>query len=242
MPFICDLDNSLTNIDRQKIQSSYELFQKDVQSTRMYIITSYQRKYNFQPLEVTLSNTELNLLVQSAQHSYDVLFHQLSYQEENDKTILSIASISNPFVLLHCGVFLNFDQDIIKLHDTMNGPSPSFSTIQTFKNTPIKNLSIKNLMIRYSHSSVYPIQEEILFKLRRDFHQYALFFWNHIKCDRIGILWKPATFLPHKVLLHDCSGRLILDKDRNQSIVNMTELLAQMIATCDGFISNFELF
>jgi hypothetical protein len=75
-----------------------------------------------------------------------------------------------------------------------------------------------------------------------------LFFWNSNKAEDIGVIWKPAAMLPKKFSVLETALRMPLTSEDSASagnsmglmVLNMHELVANIVAACDGFVTSFE--
>ena len=93
------------------------------------------------------------------------------------------------------------------------------------------------------------VQEDIVQRLREQFHPFALFFWNGIDGGDVLVMWKPGAFLPRKLSILDCSARVPLMYGQQEpesgefdlSIVNATSLLGRILKTCNGCATSFEM-
>ncbi len=126
----------------------------------MYIVSSYDRDNSFAPFlwDYKLTRTELQLLITASKYSYMILRRLLGDPavsvsiESATESALDFNCLYGQFVRKRCNVIFRFSKDVAKKRTTITGDSPSFATVMTYKNAPMKNISVKNLIARYSIS------------------------------------------------------------------------------------------
>lgn len=242
-PLVIDFDlenRSITSEDMTHINQTFTEF-RNYHSMKLpiYIVASFDKERNFAPFvwDYDLSRTELNIIVSSSKYSYMALRASLSGGHGE----IVASSFVHPFLQSRCNVVLRFNKELVKKRKTVTGLAPAFATVQTFKNTSAKSVAVKNLIVRWSNAYSNFIQEEIVDRLRQQFGQYALFFWNGLKGDCVNIIWKPSSFLPKKLSILDCSARVPIDStDVDMCPLNVSELIGRIISICDGHIANVE--
>ena len=85
----------------------------------------------------------------------------------------------------------------------------------------------------------HPLQMEVVKKLRSRFDDIALFFYNHLCGDEIGVIWKPSAFTPRPFsLLYTRNYCVCTGSDEGgTAVVNPGSVVAEMIALSDGLLS-----
>lgn len=126
----------------------------------------------------------------------------------------------------------------------VRGPSAAHVTV--YSNIAPSELTGHGLTVGDGPDVFCPVQSKLVNSLRDKFGHAALFFWNHMRGDRIGLVWRPTLFLPAKFSVKDCSGRLpivgLSDKANSGgstsalTIVNVAGLIAEMVSLSDGLI------
>ncbi len=99
---------------------------------------------------------------------------------------------------------------------------------------------------------MHPIQEEVVERLRTQFGDIALFFWNGLDGQEIGLIWRPKKFLLEKFAILNCSDKIVVSdsldaaaglgsekesKDTTAfTIPNTAAILKRMVAAAEGLI------
>ena len=101
------------------------------------------------------------------------------------------------------------------------------------------------LKFRWTDANCNFLQEEIIRDLRRQFGQFALFFWNGITGDTVHVVWKPAAILPQNMAILDCAGRFPIESSSKEGeakvVFNGLEILGRIINACNGYVSSFDI-
>jgi hypothetical protein len=83
--------------------------------------------------------------------------------------------------------------------------------------------------------------------LTKTFGGFAIFFWNGLKGDEIGIMWRPRVFLTQNFSVMECSSRIVIPDDTNvggsvaPTVVNVASILSDIIAACDGMVADISI-
>lgn len=152
------MDKSITSDEILSIKNSFQSHRQmcatnGIMKSPMYIVTSYNRSNGFQPIlwDHELSTPELSLLVKAASMTCESLTDCLStYDDASDEyeSIESLSKQAQMFVTHRFNVVLRFQSDLIKTETTISGLTPSYALLQSFKNTPVNQLSMRNLIVR----------------------------------------------------------------------------------------------
>jgi hypothetical protein len=133
---------------------------------------------------------------------------------------------------------LRFAKPVVSSHRLKSGDElwnsvqkgPPFARLKVFSNMSGKETSYNNLIVRPG-STPCQIQEEIIGKLRRDFGDVAVFFWNGLSGQDILVVWKPAAFLPGKFGILQAANKVVLE---SSAILNTAQIITKMIAVGEG--------
>lgn len=84
-------------------------------------------------------------------------------------------------------------------------------------------------------------------KLRDRFDDVALFFYNHLKGTEIGLIWKPAAFLPRTFSLMHCHNHCVCaggvsDGNTSVLVVDPGNIVAEMLAISEGALCEAVFF
>lgn len=96
------------------------------------------------------------------------------------------------------------------------------------------------------HSLPNPVQAEIVDRLRARFGRMALFFWDCLQGREVGIVWRPRRFESQTLSILEARHKLPIELslDSNDggafTVVNTTELMADILAACDGTIAEVQ--
>jgi hypothetical protein len=94
---------------------------------------------------------------------------------------------------------------------------------------------------READTTVNPVQEMVVQKLRAAFGQQALFFWDGCRGDVVGVKWRPSVLQPSSFAILSCNDRSVTDAAADGSanaatVPNIPELLTKMLDLSDGLI------
>ena len=96
-----------------------------------------------------------------------------------------------------------------------------------------------------SDSSSNPLQEEFIEKIKNEFQNEAIFFWNGLTGYQLGLMWRPKLFIPKKISILSSKNKLVISdqensaKDKNiESITvpNTIEIIVQIVESSDGLV------
>eukprot|EP01041_Mallomonas_annulata_P007991 gene7991-16353_t len=126
---------------------------------------------------------------------------------------------------------------------------PSCLNSKMYSNISEEMLSGRQMVCSDGHFHPHPIQAEFIHKLRSHFGHYALFFWNHLKADTIGIVWRPVVFLPVKFSIRDSQDKIFCAHGSgtgsgsgmadNVGILDVSTIVVKMLSLSDGLVDKF---
>jgi hypothetical protein len=101
------------------------------------------------------------------------------------------------------------------------------------------------IIVYYSPEYEYrgnPIQANIIRKLRKLFHHYALFFWDDSDGQYLGILWRPRFFTTKEFTVTESRYRTPHTNKGNETSkvimeANYEEIIHDMIQVANGMLS-----
>ena len=113
-----------------------------------------------------------------------------------------------------------------------------FSRLDVFANTAMQDTSIKSIQVS-ENTTPNPIQEDIIQRLRDQYGRVALFFWNSFKGREICVIWRPSLFMPKIGLnIMHMKNKITFSDEIPLVIPNTTSLVAEMIASSEGLLSD----
>lgn len=95
-----------------------------------------------------------------------------------------------------CNLVLQFNSSIQCKGNRGHLSGPKFASLKVYANTVHAFCNPSRLVIGdTSSSSANIIQEGIVQKLRKQFQDVAIFFWDETEGDRLGVILKPSAFV-----------------------------------------------
>lgn len=83
--------------------------------------------------------------------------------------------------------------------------------------------------------SPYPIQHSFVQNLRKKYHHLALFFFNELEGNQIGVIWKPDAFLPQPFSISTSSHQTIAET-QGIGVVNVATVISDFIVLGEGIV------
>ena len=197
----------------------------------------------------TPDKSMLGVVTGLAKNCADRLSHWMSCPNSlNTSTIM----LPEHNIMFTCDVILKFNQSIIcgKRLKKLSGQvvmnnyvrGPTSARIEIFSNISTEEKSGERLVGR-DYPLPHPLQNEVLKKLENEFGHLAIFFFNNIHGDQLGVRWKPDAFIPARFSLLQCRHHYIssslTDSDKTGTmILNAAAVVAEMVNRSDGLIES----
>jgi hypothetical protein len=112
----------------------------------------------------------------------------------------------------------------------MNGPKNS--QVEIFQNVNLSELSDR--VVGKLACGPHQFQTEYFQNIRRKFSHLALFFYNQLDGDKIGIVWKPSSFFPHHFSALQCLHQTV--STSGYSLVNTGSVMSEILALGEGIV------
>ena len=95
-----------------------------------------------------------------------------------------------------CNIVLTFNSSLHCKGSRGHLTGPKYASLKIYANMTKASCSATRLIISDSNvTSANTVQEEIVTKLRKQFNDVALFFWDETAGDRLGVMLKPKAFI-----------------------------------------------
>lgn len=95
-----------------------------------------------------------------------------------------------------CNIVLTFNSSLHCKGSRGHLTGPKYASLKVYANMTKASCSATRLIISDSNvTSANTVQEEIVTKLRKQFNDVALFFWDETAGDRLGVMLKPKAFI-----------------------------------------------
>ena len=95
-----------------------------------------------------------------------------------------------------CNIVLIFNSSLHCKGSRGHLTGPKYASLKVYANMTKASCSATRLIISDSNvTSANTVQEEIVTKLRKQFNDVALFFWDETAGDRLGVMLKPKAFI-----------------------------------------------
>jgi len=247
-PLIVDINKELKVDDYSSIQAFFERakIQNDAK-TAIFVATPYEKESIW--THNCPSKLILKRIIRYAQHSEHILQGLLSFDTEESTQISWKTLFQTPFV--DFDAIIQLDPHMIPYYDfNLNAqPKPkskkkSIFDVPKYKN--VKSAENTGLLVGFN-----PI-ENYMDDLQARFKDVAVFFYDQLGGDKVGVVWNPSYFLPHTFRLANVTFALPLthctkeNKDKKSSsssliIPNVFEMLADLRSLGDGFVLNVSL-
>jgi hypothetical protein len=211
----------------------------------MFIVSSCDKVANFETSVKSPSKVVLRLIVTAAAGSLESLEvwtrdvgnvdESHIYEIMDSSVVGNFANLTIPFSK---ALFAIKRTSGLGVWDgTLRGPP--FARLKLFSNMSTRETAISNLIVK-AGSTPCPVQEEVVAKLRNQFDDFALVFWNGLEGHEVNLVWKPAAFLPEKFKILSSSNRIAItgtaaaSQDSLSSVLNVAEMVVKMVAVGDG--------
>lgn len=236
-PVVVDFAGDLSLDDRVKISLRFKSLREKGTGPSLYLVSSVEKLVDFEPSfcdETSPSRVVLRLVVATAEKSLAAL--DLWVRDERESRVTNLMDAS--MIQTLASATLRFAKPVVSSHRLKSGDElwdsvqkgPPFARLKVFSNMSGKETSYNNLIVRPG-STPCQIQEEIIGKLRRDFGDVAVFFWNGLSGQDILVVWKPAAFLPGKFGILQAANKVVLE---SSVILNTAQIITKMIAVGEG--------
>jgi Nrap protein PAP/OAS1-like domain 5/Nrap protein domain 6 len=144
----------------------------------------------------TIDTTSLHLIQSKARESALKLVSKVLHETEPDSGADSDIFTSSALISECCNIILHFSSAVQckggKTH--LNGPK--YASLKVYSNTEPSSCTAGKLVVAdRSFSSMNSLQEGVVFRLRKQFQDVAIFFWDDTQGDRLGVTLKPKAFL-----------------------------------------------
>jgi len=237
-PVVVDFTGDLSLEDRVKISSRFKSVREKGAGPSLYLVSSLEKAVDFEPSfcdETSPSRVVLRLVVAAAEKALAALDLWVR-EDERESRVTNLMDTS--MIQTLASATLRFAKPVVSSHRLKSGielwdsvqKGPPFARLKVFSNMSGKETSYSNLIVRPG-STPCPIQEEIVGKLRRDFGDVAVFFWNGLSGQDILVVWKPAAFLPSKFGILQAANKVVLE---SSAILNTAQIVTKMIALGEG--------
>jgi hypothetical protein len=113
-----------------------------------------------------------------------------------DEAVEAVFNSGTDALAARFNIMLKFPSSLqCKSKDYLLGPK--VASMKLYSNSVASKAELEEKLLCFPESnSCNPIQEDIVTQLREKFGSLALFFWNDTIGDQVGVILKPAAFLP----------------------------------------------
>lgn len=265
-PFVVDFNNDIAAADMAKMAEDLAAARADpAGGPSMYCVASYDRVMGFRPhfARRAPERVVLQMIGAAARATSDALDERsvgaLEARTLGDSLrVLEHVIAASSELTAHLSLLLVFNKTLAYSGKKYSGGletcaavGPSFANAKLFANSPTADLSHTRLVVTGSEG-LCPVQEELVKALRASYGHYALFFWDETVGSRLGVVLRPKASLPLRFSVLEARHRIVCPgkrvktsqdapgnfKDVPMTVLNTTELIAEMLALGDGRIQD----
>lgn len=103
---------------------------------------------------------------------------------------------SSAFISDCCNIVLHFSSAVQCKGGKGHLNGPKYASLKVYSNTEASSCTASKLVVSdHFFSSLNSLQEGVVTRLRKQFHDIAIFFWDDTQGDRLGVLLNPTVFL-----------------------------------------------
>jgi hypothetical protein len=196
------------------------------------------------PLDSTIERVSLSLIQRSARESS----LQLMARALDEATVPEVSSsIFEGSVLLdeQCNFVLHFNSSLQCKGSNGEGhlKGPKYASLKVYANTVAQTASSADRLVfgEANTSSANMIQEGIVQKLRHQFQDVALFFWDETEGDRVGVTLKPSCFISSMFSSTNSRRKAsIMDVSKSSApmLTDVSQIAMNIFASGDGCFSD----
>lgn len=147
-----------------------------------------------------------------------------------------------------CNFILQFNSS---LHCKGSGEGhlkgPKYASLKVYANTVAQTASSAERLVfgEANTSSANMIQEGIVQKLRQQFQDVALFFWDETEGDRVGVALKPSCFISSTFSSTNSRRKgsimnLDVSKSSAPMLTDVSQIAMNIFTTGDGCFSDIK--
>ena len=141
-----------------------------------------------------------------------------------------------------CNIVLHFNPSMHCKGGRDHLSGPKFATLKVYANTVPASCTPGKLVVGDSSAtSANTVQEGIVKKLRCQFRDVAIFFWDESDGDRVGVMLKPRAFLSSTFSSTTARQKISIteeSKTRCPALLDISQIAMSMYATGGGCFSD----
>jgi Nrap protein PAP/OAS1-like domain 5/Nrap protein domain 6 len=144
----------------------------------------------------TIDTTSLHLIQNKARESALKLVSNVLYETEPGSAADSDIFSSSVLISDCCNIILHFSSAVQCKGGQSHLNGPKYASLKVYSNTEPSSCTAGKLVVSdRSFSSMNSLQEGVVCRLRKQFHDVAIFFWDDTQGDLLGVTLKPTAFL-----------------------------------------------
>lgn len=148
------------------------------------------------PTDCAIERVTLSLIQQCAMESAVHLMSKALDQGNSKGPVSEKIFEGSTLMDEQCNIVLHFSSSLHCKGSRGHLKGPKFASLKVYANTVHTTSNPSRLVIGdTTSSSANIIQEEIVEKLRKQFQDVAIFFWDDSEGDRLGVIFKPSSFV-----------------------------------------------
>lgn len=185
----------------------------------------------------TMDKSSLSLIQCRARESSALLMAQMLLRNEGGEIFEGDNFLSD-----QCSILLHFNPSMHCKGGRDHLSGPKFASLKVYANTVPASCTPNKLVIgEPSATSANTVQESIVKKLRYQFRDVAIFFWDETDGDRVGVMLKPSAFLTSTFSSTTARLRIsVTEESKTHSPVlsDISQIAMSMYATGGGCFSD----
>ena len=240
-PVIVDFDKQFTSEDINNITLKFNEIRKEDKDRAIYIVTNNDRESIMWSKDKPTKQI-LKRIVAFAKQSYFVLMNQFLFDknETNENRTINWKSIFKT-PLNDYNVIIHLDHNQIPQYQF----NIKYSLFEKSRNKLIEkinsqNKNFKNVSNVETIIGMNPIKKFIN-ELQIRYNDKALFFYDGIGGDVIGVVWKPNAFIPRPFTVADSIGSLPASQSQVKSSMSTKKNKLHTLPNVDQIVHEFKI-
>ena len=228
---------------RQKVSDAFKAFQLSRKSETCSLLAMSSNDFASKDEEFfllqdsTMEKSSLSLIQMRARESSLQLMTQMLVKNEAGGIFEGDNLLSD-----QCNIVLHFNPSMHCKGGRDHLSGPKFATLKVYANTVPASCTPGKLVIgEPSATSANTVQEGIVKKLRCQFRDVAIFFWDENDGDRVGVMLKPSAFLSSTFSSTTARQKISIteeSKTRCPVLLDISQIAMTMYATGGGCFSD----
>ena len=234
---VCFSEDGFSSADISSILDKFSFYRtRNPRYASMFIVTSAEKYLSFEPIVSAIypEPVVLNIIVKTAKeclkHIRSICSGNMALSNASESILSSCKSLSGSFNV------------VLQLNSNLVGSHPRYSRLKYFKNIDDVDYIDESKIICRS-GATFQLQKHVLKLLRANFHDQAIFFWNELSGDLIGVVFRPRVFMTSNISVMNCQLRLPLEslkafQKKVLTVPNVPEMIAGFRSVAEGLIAD----